>query len=174
MSAAATPRATRSSGCREEQRLFAGDMVEYGATPYCGDAHFTDWPDDAAAAARRWARRSWCPAAAEPDRREGGRGGHRRHARLPRATSSTSAKARRAKAATLKQAYDKAMAAMQPQATGNWVIFEHCMPFNVSRAYDEAKGLDHPRIWTAERDIEMWKALEHGAAVKSGRDPRCC
>ena len=27
-------------------------------------------------------------------------------------------------------------------------------------SYDEAKGLDHPRIWTAERDIEMWKALE--------------
>lgn len=24
--------------------LFAGDMVEYGATPYCGDAHFAGWP----------------------------------------------------------------------------------------------------------------------------------
>ena len=24
----------------------------------------------------------------------------------------------------------------------------------------EAKGLDHPRIWTAERDTEMWAALE--------------
>ena len=34
------------------------------------------------------------------------------------------------------------------------------VPFNVSRAYDEAKGLDHPRIWTAERDMEMWSALE--------------
>ena len=34
------------------------------------------------------------------------------------------------------------------------------MPFDVSRAYDEAKGLDNPRIWTAERDIEMWPALE--------------
>ena len=60
---------------------------------------------------------------------------------------------------SLKQAYDKAMAALQPRY-GNWVIFEHCMPFDVSRAYDEAKGLDHPRIWTAERDIEMWSALE--------------
>ena len=63
---------------------------------------------------------------------------------------------------SLKEAYDKAMAALQPRY-GNWVIFEHCMPFNVSRAYDEAKGLDHPRIWTAERDIEMWGALEKGA-----------
>ncbi len=24
--------------------LFAGDTVEFGATPYCGDAHFADWP----------------------------------------------------------------------------------------------------------------------------------
>ena len=24
--------------------MFAGDTVEFGATPYCGDAHFTDWP----------------------------------------------------------------------------------------------------------------------------------
>ncbi|MBC7800281.1 MAG: MBL fold metallo-hydrolase, partial [Gemmatimonadaceae bacterium] len=40
-----------------------------------------------------------------------------------------------------------------------------CMPFNVTRAHDEARGLDHPRIWTAERDVEMWRALEQGAPV---------
>jgi hypothetical protein len=34
------------------------------------------------------------------------------------------------------------------------------MPFNVSRAFDAAKGLDHPRIWTAERDRQMWESLE--------------
>ena len=28
----------------DAQVAFAGDLVEYGATPYCGDAHFTDWP----------------------------------------------------------------------------------------------------------------------------------
>ena len=28
----------------KERVLFSGDLVEYGATPYCGDAHFTDWP----------------------------------------------------------------------------------------------------------------------------------
>ena len=43
------------------------------------------------------------------------------------------------------------------------MIFDHCMPFDVSRAYDEAKGIDNPRIWTAERDIEMWEALERAA-----------
>jgi len=58
----------------------------------------------------------------------------------------------------LKQAYDKAMTTLQPRY-GDWVIFEHCMPFDVSRAYDEAKGIEHPVIWTAERDRAMWAAL---------------
>jgi hypothetical protein len=34
------------------------------------------------------------------------------------------------------------------------------MPFNATRAFDEASGIAHPRIWTAERDVEMWKTLE--------------
>jgi hypothetical protein len=66
--------------------------------------------------------------------------------------------------APLKAVYDQAMAAMRPKY-GHWVIFEHCMPFNVTRAYDEARGLDTPRIWTAERDLEMWRALEQGAPI---------
>ena len=41
----------------------------------------------------------------------------------------------------------------------SFAIYEHCMPFNVSRAYDEAKGIEHPVIWTAERDRAMWAAL---------------
>ena len=28
----------------EDRILFSGDLVEYGATPYAGDAYFTDWP----------------------------------------------------------------------------------------------------------------------------------
>jgi len=28
----------------KEKALFAGDSIEFGATPYCGDAHFADWP----------------------------------------------------------------------------------------------------------------------------------
>jgi hypothetical protein len=43
---------------------------------------------------------------------------------------------------------------------GGVFIYEHCLPFDVSRAYDEASGIKHPRIWTAERDIEMWRALQ--------------
>jgi hypothetical protein len=43
---------------------------------------------------------------------------------------------------------------------GSWPIFEHCQPFNVARAFDEAQGIDTPRIWTAERDRAMWSALQ--------------
>jgi hypothetical protein len=43
---------------------------------------------------------------------------------------------------------------------GQWVIFDHCMPFDVTRAHDEANGHADPRIWTAERDRQMWAALE--------------
>ena len=68
-----------------------------------------------------------------------------------------------AKGADLKTIYQEAMAALRPRF-GHWVIFDHCMPFNVSRAFDEATGHDRPRIWTAERDVEMWQALEAGAA----------
>jgi hypothetical protein len=42
----------------------------------------------------------------------------------------------------------------------SFAIYEHCMPFNVSRAYDEARGIAWPVIWTAERDREMWAALQ--------------
>jgi hypothetical protein len=49
--------------------------------------------------------------------------------------------------------------AMDP-VFGQVFIYEHCLPFDVSRAYDEAKGIKNPRIWTAERDREMWAALQ--------------
>jgi hypothetical protein len=42
----------------------------------------------------------------------------------------------------------------------DYAIYEHCLPFNVARAFDEAKGIDTPRIWTAARDKEMWTALQ--------------
>ncbi|MEH3145589.1 MAG: MBL fold metallo-hydrolase [Methylobacterium frigidaeris] len=142
----------------QERVLFSGDLVEYGATPYCGDAHFGDWP---ATLDRLEALE---PAALVPGRGEAltnpaqirdGIEGTRAFLR------DLFAIAREGVAAghDLKAVYDRAMREMRPRY-GHWVIFEHCMPFDVSRAYDEAKGIDHPRIWTAERDIEMWRALE--------------
>ena len=142
----------------EERTLFSGDLVEYGATPYCGDAHYKDWPEtlqklrDLKAEALVPGRGD--ALIGETAVEEGIAGTQAFLADLYKVVAK-SAEA----GDSLKQSYDKAMAALQPRY-GNWVIFEHCMPFDVSRAYDEAKGLDHPRIWTAERDIEMWAALE--------------
>ena len=146
----------------KEKVMFAGDTVEFGATPYCGDAHFTDWPATLAAIRELG-----------PEKLVPGRG----RALMTKAeveqglrdteafTSTLFARVRAGveKGWPLRDIYRDTMDHMRP-AYGHWVIFEHCMPFNVSRAYDEAKGIDRPRIWTAERDLEMWRALEQGAA----------
>ena len=59
----------------------------------------------------------------------------------------------------LRAVYEDTFKRLQPKY-GSWVIFNHCMPFDVTRAFDEATGYPDPRIWTAQRDIDMWKALE--------------
>jgi len=47
----------------QERILFSGDLVEYAATPYTGDAYLTDWPATLDAIAR-CSPKSSCPAAA--------------------------------------------------------------------------------------------------------------
>ncbi len=59
----------------------------------------------------------------------------------------------------LKTIYREVYDFMKPRYS-DWVIFDHCMPFDVSRAYDEATGYNDPRIWTDKRDLEMWAQLE--------------
>jgi glyoxylase-like metal-dependent hydrolase (beta-lactamase superfamily II) len=138
--------------------VFSGDIVEYKSACYCGDAHFTNWPTtlsrldgfkadalvpgrgDALVGAETVSEgialtRQFLRDLYEPVQRGVARG------------------------ASLKECFDAAMAAMRPKY-GSWPIFEHCQPFNVSRAFDEAQGIDTPRIWTAERDQAMWAALQ--------------
>ena len=59
----------------------------------------------------------------------------------------------------LNAVYKDTMARLTPKY-GHWVIFQHCMPFDVTRCFDEVTQYPDPRIWTAERDVQMWKALE--------------
>jgi glyoxylase-like metal-dependent hydrolase (beta-lactamase superfamily II) len=142
----------------EERVLYSGDLVEFEATPYAGDAHFGDWP--ATIAKLR---------ALKPEKLVPGRGRALTNAAdCERALFATedfirrlydAVKAGVAKGHPLKRVYDDAMTELRPRF-GQWVIFDHCMPFDVTRAFDEAQGLDHPRIWTAERDVEMWRDLE--------------
>ena len=60
---------------------------------------------------------------------------------------------------TLKEAFEATHAALAPQF-GMWPIFEHCLPFNVQRLWDEYDGIDWPRIWTMARDREVWAQLQ--------------
>lgn len=138
--------------------LFSGDLVEYGATPYCGDAHYQDWPatlDRLKALGAKALVPGRGEALTTPEQI---REGFETTASFLRDLFAI-ARAGVEAGHDLKTVYDRAMAEMRPRY-GHWVIFEHCMPFDVSRAYDEAKGIDNPRIWTAERDIEMWQALK--------------
>ena len=66
-----------------------------------------------------------------------------------------------ARGGSLKDAWDAVREECDPKFA-DYAIYEHCLPFNVARAFDEAKGIDTPRIWTAERDLEMWNALQNG------------
>ena len=60
---------------------------------------------------------------------------------------------------SLKEAFEATHAALAPRF-GMWPIFEHCLPFDVSRVWDELRGVDWPTIWTAERDREVWNQLQ--------------
>ena len=60
---------------------------------------------------------------------------------------------------TLKEAFERTRAALAPRY-GKWPIFEHCLPFDVSRLWDELSGIERPVIWTAERDREVWDLLQ--------------
>lgn len=61
---------------------------------------------------------------------------------------------------SLKDAMAHTRSKMDPKF-GHVFIYEHCLPFDVTRAVDEASGIKHPRIWTAERDKEMWFSLQN-------------
>jgi glyoxylase-like metal-dependent hydrolase (beta-lactamase superfamily II) len=138
--------------------LFSGDLVEYAATPYCGDAHLADWPatlDKLRALKADKLVPGRGEALTTPEEVEAGIGGTQ--AFITQLLAS--AKQGIASGKALKEVYKETYARLEPQF-GKWVIFAHCMPFNATRAYDEASGIAHPRIWTAERDIDMWKTLE--------------
>jgi len=141
-----------------ERTLLSGDLVEFDATPYAGDAYFQDWPKtlDAVAALE--------PLALVPGRGPAlkGEAQVREGLAVTRAFISelyASVQAGAAAGRDLRAVYRETYEKLKPRY-GNWVIFDHCMPFDVTRAYDEATGYPDPRVWTAERDREMWQTLE--------------
>ena len=59
----------------------------------------------------------------------------------------------------LKEVWDAVRAACNPKFS-DYAIYEHCLPFNMARAYDEACGIETPRIWTTQPDLDMWDELQ--------------
>ncbi|MBA3997638.1 MAG: MBL fold metallo-hydrolase [Candidatus Accumulibacter sp.] len=141
-----------------EKVLFSGDLVECDAACYTGDAQLEEWPATLAAIRALGAEKivpGRGPALTTP-------------AEIARGLDYTTdfvttllASAKEAVAAgmNLKQAMAHVRQAMDPKF-GQVFIYEHCLPFDVTRAVDEASGIKHPRIWTAERDKEMWHGLQ--------------
>ena len=141
-----------------EKVLFSGDLVEYEAGVYTGDAHLEEWP------ATLEALRGLGAEAIVPGRGEAMLGNANVNKSLDytkRWVETLFACGKQAVAGNLdlKAAMALTRQHMDP-VFGKVFIYEHCLPFDVSRAYDEAKGIKHPRIWTAERDKEMWAALQ--------------
>jgi glyoxylase-like metal-dependent hydrolase (beta-lactamase superfamily II) len=142
----------------QERTLLSGDLVEFDATPYAGDAYFQDWPktlDNIAALQPRALVPGRGAALTTPDEVARGLAGTRSFIADVYSSVQEGVKAGR----DLNTVYKDTYAKLKPKYS-QWVIFDHCMPFDVSRAYDEASGHVDPRVWTAERDVEMWKALE--------------
>jgi glyoxylase-like metal-dependent hydrolase (beta-lactamase superfamily II) len=138
--------------------VFSGDLVENKSACYCGDAHFTDWPATLDHLAEMQAN------ALVP-----GRGAALTTPEMVKdaieftadfiSTLYGSVQDSVAKGRSLKDAFDFARLTLDPKFK-SLPIYEHCLPFNVSRAYDEARGIEWPVIWTADRDREMWAALQ--------------
>ncbi|MEO5764024.1 MAG: MBL fold metallo-hydrolase [Casimicrobiaceae bacterium] len=142
----------------QDRVLFSGDLVEYNATPYTGDAYLSDWPAtlDAVEAlnpAKLVPGRG--AALTSPDAVRAGLNGTRAFVEA----MFESVKKGVAQGDDLRTIYHATYATLKPRF-GHWVIFDHCLPFDVSRAYDEATDHRHPRIWTAQRDKDLWQALE--------------
>jgi glyoxylase-like metal-dependent hydrolase (beta-lactamase superfamily II) len=139
--------------------LFAGDLVEAEAALYTGDAFHREWT---AGTLDRIA-------ALGAERLVGGRGDV---SDGPDQVAAAIAKTRgfldtmirevgavQQRGGTLKEAFEATHAALVDDF-GRWPIFEHCLPFDVSRLWDELAGVERPVIWTAERDQEVWAQMQ--------------
>jgi glyoxylase-like metal-dependent hydrolase (beta-lactamase superfamily II) len=141
----------------QERICFAGDLVEAQAAPYMGDAHIGDWRSSTLDRV----------AGLGAEQMVGGRGPVVRGAAVGQAIDDTRGflsavldGTRQIKDAggTPRDAYHATYDKLRPRY-GSFPIFEHTMPFNVQRAWDELDGIDHPRIWTVERDRAVWDEL---------------
>lgn len=139
--------------------LFAGDLVEAQAALYTGDAFHFDWSSSTLDRVKAF----------RSENLVGGRGAVARGISACDAAIEQTREflrgmidnvgAAHKRGGSLKDAFEATHAALSPKF-GHWPIFEHCLPFNVQRLWDEFDGTDWPRIWTMERDREVWAQLQ--------------
>lgn len=139
--------------------LFAGDLVEAQAALYTGDAFHREWAGATLDSVREL----------RAEQLVGGRGAvSRGRAEVDAAITQTrhflqvmlaEVGAVQQRGGTLAEAFEATHAALVDDY-GHWPIFEHCLPFDVSRLWDELSGIERPLIWTAERDREVWAQLQ--------------
>ena len=142
----------------DAQTMFSGDIVEDHSACYCGDGHFKDW------GATLDAIKAHDPQSIAPGRGDALIGRERIDAAIASTRDFLDSTYRpaaqiAARGGSLKDAWDAVRDACDAKFK-DYAIYEHCLPFNVARAHDEARGIDTPRIWTARRDLEMWDALQ--------------
>jgi len=140
--------------------MLSGDLIEYHSACYCGDAYLREWP------ATLNEILAFNPKAIAPGRGDALKGAQtvREAIAMTRDFVTTlfgAAEMSVAKGRSLKESMAATREVMDPKFE-KFAIYEHCLPFNVSRAYDEASGIDDPVIWTDKRDREMWAALQGG------------
>ena len=144
----------------DAQVMCSGDLIEYHSACYCGDALLREWPLTLNEI------REFNPKAVAPGRGDALKGA----ATVNEAIAMTrdfvgslygAAELSVAKGRSLKETMTATREVMDPKFS-SFAIYEHCLPFNVSRAFDEASGIDDPVIWTDKRDREMWAALQGG------------
>src|SRR5947208_5063527 len=139
--------------------LYAGDLVEAEAALYTGDAFHREWSSSTLDRVAEFGAEVLI----------GGRGGvSRGRDAVDAAIAQTrhfltvmlrEVGAVHERGGTLKEASGNGTAALV-ERYGSWPIFEHCLPFDVSRLWDELSGVERPVIWTAERDQEVWAQLQ--------------
>ncbi|MCY4306062.1 MAG: MBL fold metallo-hydrolase [Aestuariivita sp.] len=142
----------------DQNVMFTGDIVEDHSACYCGDGYFNEW---GGTLDRVLAYNVDAIAPGRGDALVGREAVERAIESTRDFVNSTYEPAAKIAACggTLKEAWGAVRTVCDPKFM-DYAIYEHCLPFNVSRAYDEARGISHPRIWTDKRDLEMWEALQ--------------
>ena len=142
----------------EERTLLAGDLLAPTVWPDGAAAHFRDWPQTLQGL-QALAPQAVLPGRGEPLVDEAAVAqGFAATGDLLRALWAVVSAAGPGEV-TVGQACEHARAALAP-AFGERPGFAAALPVAVARALDEARGLDHPRLWTVERELELRRALE--------------